>query len=215
MYEKKSHSFEGEDLLIEKIISDKIKITNGFYVDVGAHHPFAMSNTSLLYQKGWTGINIDASPDAMNAFREMRPRDTNINCGVANRIGEFPFSIFKESFLNGFLSEQTRNYHIQRGCVFLREVSIPVRPLRDILRDSIRGNTIDFMNIDVEGLDLGVIISNDWTIYRPKLLCVEIIPATDLQSVIKHPIVRQLEALHFALFSRLHFSCLFIDEAFL
>ena len=215
MYKKESHSFEGEDLLIEKILFDKMKITNGFYVDVGAHHPFAMSNTSLLYKKGWTGINIDASPDAMNAFREMRPRDTNINCGVGNRIGEFPFSIFRESFLNGFLSEQMLNYHIQRGCVFIRELSVPVRPLRDILRDSIGDKAIDFMNIDVEGLDLEVIMSNDWGIYRPKLLCVEILPASDLRSVMAHPIVQQLEALNFTLFSRLYFSCLFIDEAFL
>ena len=32
---------------------------------------------------------------------------------------------------------------------------------------------IDFMSIDVEGLDLEVLQSNDWCKYRPKLVLVE------------------------------------------
>ena len=32
----------------------------GFYVDVGAGHPYHISNTALLRKLGWTGIAIDA-----------------------------------------------------------------------------------------------------------------------------------------------------------
>jgi hypothetical protein len=32
---------------------------------------------------------------------------------------------------------------------------------------------IDFMSVDCEGLDMEVLESNDWDIFRPKLICIE------------------------------------------
>ena len=75
----KSYSQEGEDLLLRRIFEHQ---KNGFYVDVGAHHPFRFSNTYLLYKCGWRGINIDAMPGSMRLFRRFRARDINIECGV-------------------------------------------------------------------------------------------------------------------------------------
>lgn len=77
----KCYSQEGEDLLLSRILGDK---KDGFYVDVGAHHPFRFSNTYLLYKQGWRGINIDAMPGSMKLFNRFRPRDINIECGVAS-----------------------------------------------------------------------------------------------------------------------------------
>ena len=85
----KSYSQEGEDLLLRRIFEHQ-KI--GFYVDVGAHHPFRFSNTYLLYKRGWRGINIDAMPGSMRLFRKFRPRDTNIECGVGLGGGAFNVS---------------------------------------------------------------------------------------------------------------------------
>ncbi len=31
----------------------------GFYVDIGAHHPFRFSNTCYFHRRGWTGLNVD------------------------------------------------------------------------------------------------------------------------------------------------------------
>ncbi len=47
----------------------------GFYVDIGAHHPFRYSNTQFFYEKGWRGINIDATPGSMDRFKDFRPED--------------------------------------------------------------------------------------------------------------------------------------------
>jgi hypothetical protein len=54
-FAKSTFSWEGEDVLTYKISRDYLGIEKGFYVDVGAHHPFAFSNTHLLYQSGWRG----------------------------------------------------------------------------------------------------------------------------------------------------------------
>ena len=51
-----SYSQFGEDLWLADYFSDK---RDGFYVDVGAFDPANVSNTLLLYRRGWRGINIE------------------------------------------------------------------------------------------------------------------------------------------------------------
>lgn len=41
-YSRRSFSQEGEDLIVHNILYER---ENGFYVDVGAHHPLRFSNT--------------------------------------------------------------------------------------------------------------------------------------------------------------------------
>ncbi|MCX2716544.1 hypothetical protein OQH61_02215 [Helicobacter sp. MIT 21-1697] len=79
-FQNKSYAQQGEDLILQEMLNN---IQYGFYVDVGAHHPFRFSNTYLFYQKGWKGINIDAMPNSMKLFSRFRPRDINIECGIA------------------------------------------------------------------------------------------------------------------------------------
>ncbi|MFM9973057.1 MAG: FkbM family methyltransferase, partial [Beijerinckiaceae bacterium] len=70
--------------------------TDGFYVDVGAHHPFRFSNTCALYQSGWRGINIDADPALIAAFRRHRGRDINLSLGISDVPGTLAFHVFNE-----------------------------------------------------------------------------------------------------------------------
>jgi FkbM family methyltransferase len=169
-YRQKSFSQEGEDRVLARYFSDR---SMGFYVDVGAHHPFRFSNTALLHRRGWRGINIDAWPGSMEPFRRARPGDVNLEVGVSKEAGEAPFFIFNDAALNTFDPElaESRNqppYSIERT------VQVPLRPLRDILAEHVAASQqIDLMSIDVEGRDLEVLESNDWTRYRPQMLLVE------------------------------------------
>jgi hypothetical protein len=94
-----SYSQEGEDMILRRIFAGKAA---GFYVDVGAHHPFRFSNTCLLSELGWRGINIDADPTLIAAFNRHRPRDTNLSMGVSDAPGTLMFHIFNEPALNTF-----------------------------------------------------------------------------------------------------------------
>jgi hypothetical protein len=49
---------------------------------------------------------------------------------------------------------------------------ISVLPLREIFKEYNVGQ-INFMKIDVEGLEYEVIVGNDWDKYRPEVLCIE------------------------------------------
>src|SRR5689334_5444047 len=77
------HSFaqEGEDLVRASFFEGR---RNGFFVDVGAHHPKRFSNTYHFYLfRERRGINIDATPGSMTAFRRARPEDINIEAAVS------------------------------------------------------------------------------------------------------------------------------------
>ena len=58
---------------IEKYIKKK---SNGFYVDIGAHHPIQRNNTHLLFLRGWEGINIDINNFSIDLFNFLRPNLT-------------------------------------------------------------------------------------------------------------------------------------------
>lgn len=98
-YATQSYSQEGEDIILRRIFECK---TNGFYIDVGAHHPKRFSNTYLFYKKGWNGINIDAMPGSMVLFRKLRSRDINIEAAITNEKREMSFFMFDEPALNTF-----------------------------------------------------------------------------------------------------------------
>jgi hypothetical protein len=74
-----SYAQEGEDMVLRRIFEDQ---PLGFYVDVGAHHPVRFSTTYFFYRRGCRGINIDATPGSMDAFRRLRPRDINLEVAI-------------------------------------------------------------------------------------------------------------------------------------
>jgi len=76
-----SYSQNGEDRALWRYFEGQ---RDGFYVDIGAHHPFRFSNTYIFYKSGWRGINVDAMPNSMRAFRRYRKHDINIECAVGN-----------------------------------------------------------------------------------------------------------------------------------
>ena len=62
---KISFSQEAEDLVLSELAQFN-KCYDGLYVDVGAHHPLRFSNTAIYHQRGWRGVNIDATPGSMS-----------------------------------------------------------------------------------------------------------------------------------------------------
>ena len=79
-----SYSQEGEDMVLRSFFEGK-KNYKGFYIDVGAHHPYRYSNTLYFYKKGWCGINIEPTPGAIKTFNFFRRRYININFGISGQ----------------------------------------------------------------------------------------------------------------------------------
>lgn len=209
----KSYSQEGEDLVLARILGD-LKITKGFFVDIGAHHPTRFSNTYFFYRRGWRGINVDALPGTKKLFERMRSRDITIECGVGAQKGVLKYFAFNEPALNTFSEQEAKKkdvhpYHI------IKTLQIPVITLKQILDDNMPGGTqIDFMTIDVEGFDHEVISSNDWNLYRPRVVLVELLN-TDIQDLTSNPTAQLLRQRNYRVFAKTYNTFFFVaNEAF-
>jgi FkbM family methyltransferase len=195
----KSYSQEGEDLILRRLFDS---CSNGYYVDVGAHHPLRFSNTFAFYKMGWRGINIDPSPKAIRLFDEIRPRDVNLAFGISDKPGVLIYYVFDEPALNTFDSalvqerEKTTRYRV------VETMEVPVFRLDEVLSRHIAvGQVIDFMSIDAEGYDFKVIQSNNWTHFRPLYLLVECLDSS-LTSLSSQPMHRFLDARGYSLYAK-------------
>lgn len=165
------YSQNREDLLLEAFF---INIDDGFYVDIGGYDPDDDSVTKLFYEKGWSGINVEPQYDRFLKFVETRTRDINLNCGVSNEKSELTLRSYKNGGLSTFSSKMKKDY--EKGTNpkvgVYKDVKVPVVTLRDIFQDNniVR---INFMKIDVEGLEYEVLQGNDWDKYRPEVICIE------------------------------------------
>ena len=174
---KPLHSFsqDGEDLLLRPLLlanTANYDDYKGFYIDIGAHHPFRYSNTMHFYEQGWRGINIEPTPAAIELFNQYRERDVNLNIGIGGERGKKTLYQYSESSLNSF--EQ----HVSEGndgsYAVVGTVEVEIYTLAQTLEQYLPANTaIDFMSIDVAGLDLALLNSNNWEKYRPRFVMVE------------------------------------------
>jgi len=169
-FARRCYSQEGEDMILQRVFGQR---REGFFVDVGAHHPFRYSNTYLFYKKGWRGINIDATPGSMHEFKKYRPADINLEVAVSQTPGEFCFYLFDDPAYNTFDANAAEKAQLA-GAKLLEKANIASRPLKDILTEHLTANEkIDFLSVDVEGFDLEVLKSNDWIRYKPEYVLVE------------------------------------------
>ena len=109
-FKKKSYSMDKEDLVVEEYFKNKKK---GFYVDVGCYHPLQRSNTMLLYQKGWRGINIDVDHHTIEIFNYLRPKDYNKQIAVSDKSGEVDLYFYHDrSAINTLSKEKIGRAHV-------------------------------------------------------------------------------------------------------
>lgn len=162
-----------EDLLIRAFFPD---VAAGTYVDVGANHPVIDSVTKLLYDSGWSGINIEPQTALFDELRENRPRDLNLNIGIGAEPGTLVFTEFPEA--NGLSTFDRRvvdrlrkvEQHARAGRAVERQVE--VKTLAAVIRDS-GVRHVHVMKVDVEGFEYEALSGMDWSGVRPELVCIE------------------------------------------
>jgi FkbM family methyltransferase len=204
-----SYSQEGEDMILNRIFEGKL---TGFYVDIGAHHPRRFSNTHFFYKRGWSGINVEPNPDVIRFFNAERPRDVNLQCGVSFADGALKYHYFDDPALNTFDEAMVQSRLETTSYKLIKIESIPVNRLAKILNDYVpSGKKIDFLSVDVEGLDLSVLRSNDWSVFRPSCVLAEVLNAS-LEEAINGDIARFMRGQGYSVFARTYNTLIFRDS---
>jgi FkbM family methyltransferase len=153
-----SYAQNGEDAVIN-VLTKKTK--NGVYVDVGGFHPVQYSNTYSLYKRGWKGIVVEPNPRAKSLFSFFRPKDDFVHSGVGSKQGSLTYFNFSDPAYNTF--DETQAEESKKRVNLVHTSSVPITTLKKILNDR-NISKIDVLSIDVEGMDLDVLRSHDWTI---------------------------------------------------
>jgi FkbM family methyltransferase len=208
---KHSFSQQGEDMVMDCLFQWN---RTGFYVDVGAHHPTRYSNTYYFYKKGWKGINIDPIPGIMNEFQRIRPEDINLEIGIANKEGRLTYYQYEDSALNTFCKKSAEDYVLEKRGVLKGTLEIPVCKLSSVLEKYLPDHTtIDFFSIDVEGLDIEVLSSNDWSRFRPRAIIAEDLKSFTFEQVIKSDLSAYLKSVGYVPISKMVHSTVYCDES--
>jgi FkbM family methyltransferase len=144
------------------------------FIDVGAFHPFKQSNTMLLSQLGWRGINIDCDPARISCFDKLRPQDVNICAAVGEAPGDMIYLQYPMEVTDRIAEPGEENLLSIEGEKPLKATPIKVRTLTEIIEQSaFRGQHFHYLNVDCEGRDLSVLKGLDFSRYSPDLITAE------------------------------------------
>ena len=89
---------------------------------------------------------------------------------------------------------------------------IEIRPLSHVLNEHLpAGCPIDFMSVDVEGLDLDVLRSNNWTHYRPRYVLAEILDSS-LHEIENHEVAKFMASVGYRIYAKCVFTVIFMDK---
>ena len=203
-----SYAQEGEDRILMKYFEQQ---QDGFYVDIGAHHPTRFSNTYLFYQKGWRGINVDAMPGAMERFKRKRPEDINIEAAVSDTPATLDFYIFNDFALNTLSESLAKERHNPaKNHLFKEKKTVHTVTITQLLDQYLpAGKAIDCMSVDIEGYDLQALRSLDFIKYRPKLILVELYE----QDFATSDMYQFLASQGYSLTAKAYYTCFFKDNS--
>jgi len=166
-YATPSYSQTGEDRIIRSILGN----SKGFYVDVGCNHPLSLSNTFELYKRGWVGINIDANSALISKYTKRRPKDKSICAAVSSKEEEAIFTQFDDDAVSSLCSQHVATWEKER--VIVSQKTVKTLTLDRILKSYEAPHAFDLLTIDAEGHDFEVLSSINLSIYKPKLIVIE------------------------------------------
>ena len=165
-----------EDELMLKYLPEKI----GTYIDVGAGQPVRGSNTYYFYKKGWTGYLFEPIQSNINLLNFFRKRDLKYQklIGEINSKSEFyefvptEYSTTIKSIAEELVTQGKKLRKVyDLESIRLSDTNIELTPLEP-----------SFISIDVEGADLQVLNSIDWSRIKPRVVCIE--EASETKSIL-------------------------------
>ena len=171
------HSQYGQDKwIVEHLLSE---LEGGVYVDIGAHDGVELSNTLALENRGWHGIAFEPHPTTYKRLRENR-RCVCINACVNADAGPVDFQVIEgeSEMLSGMLDTFHPRHHkrlereVDKDRGAIRVIQVPCVRLADALNEH-GFDVVDYMDIDVEGGELNVLRSIDFSRVRVRVIGVE------------------------------------------
>lgn len=167
-----SFSQTGEDIII-KFIFNALKIKEITYLDIGANHPFNMSNTYLFYLLGFKGTCIEPDPNLFKKIKQRRKRDLCLNIGVGTKnITKSLFYIMENPVFNTFSEAEAKKMELNGDSRIVKTINMELLTINDLIKNKLK-KCPDLISLDVEGIDYEIMQEFDFSQHRPKIFCIE------------------------------------------
>jgi hypothetical protein len=219
-----SYSQCGEDHLLHCFLRGRGLLSDYrdlFYVDIGANHPIANSNTWLFYTLGSRGLLVEPNRKLHPLIESARPEDVlyrgAVSAGSAGE-GRFFESSFHEvsglnrPFLDAFISEKGGT---AKGWEITGDYPVELIHINELLRRCAVSKAVNLLSIDVEGDDTSLLEHCDFSIWRPDLVIAE--PSDEILGVEagSRRIARTLQARGYEPLFRTRVNCIYVRSDWL
>lgn len=171
---KRSYSQKGEDLMVCSYFDQR---KTGFYLDIGCYHPRWISNTYLLHKKGWKGVALDIDQHKLHTFKISRGSRVRIihAAVIPHKTNKSYINAYKFFSKRGWSDSDTIDFDLaekvkKRGRGSYEVDKVPCIDINSLLETL---PEIDFLNIDVEGMDVKIVDAIDFEKYKIKLILFE------------------------------------------
>jgi len=163
-------------IMIEKYLRD-MPLDRRVYFECGALDGLLYSNTRTLEESlGWTGILVEANPVTFAQLEKNRPGNKLFNSLLSDQTEPVEFSYYAninlaavsgvtETFpdkLRETFYDAPKGDWMQKQREGLQKIVMQPRRLSDVIADS-GFDSIGFASLDVEGHEMQVLSSYDWS----------------------------------------------------
>jgi FkbM family methyltransferase len=153
-----------EDIIVEALLRAKLaalgrEMSTVRYLEVGGNHPVQTSSTYLLYRAwGCRGYIVEANAELASRLRSTRPRDIVIQTAVSDRSdATVSFHVHELDELSSLSVESIREPEVSGVLGAVSRVETVPNMHINAFFDAYVDGPLDFMSIDIEGLDLPVL----------------------------------------------------------
>jgi len=162
-----SYAQNFEDVMLWRALKH---IGKGFYIDIGAQDPVSDSVSLAFYEHDWRGVHVEPTEQYSTKLRLARPDEVIEQVAIGSGAETLEFYEFSDTGLSTS-DNAIAKLHLDSGYQAIRRV-VPVMSL-DTLLEKYRDRAVNWMKIDVEGLEKNVIESWIESSIRPWILVIE------------------------------------------
>ena len=162
-----SYSQNAEEIHIARIVGDQ----PGRFLDIGAYNPKLFSNTRALYERGWSGVMLEASPGPFLDLLAEYGNEPRIDLVCAAVWRERGLIRFRHSEAGVGTSNESHYQKWRDKVTFDGNFIASAVTVQELIANF--GIHFDFINIDVEGESADLFLQCLKERLKPKCWCVE------------------------------------------
>ncbi|MEG0920877.1 MAG: FkbM family methyltransferase [Comamonas sp.] len=194
-----SYAQNFEDVMLWRALKN---IENGFYIDIGAQDPVVDSVSMAFYEQGWRGVHVEPTQQYSAKLRNARLDEIVEQVAIGDSQGNLTFYEFTDTGLSTADPVIAKKHQDAGFSVVKSEVLVVSL---DFIFNKYGGKDINWLKIDVEGLERNVLDSWRTSFVRPWILVIESTkPLTQIENYIEWEILVLKKGYDFAYFDGLN-----------